>query len=116
MDISTCGDFSFSASALSSSYSESHRNDSNPGGAGPNNEGVELLACDIEAAWARTTKLLDHDPPPPLLLDDDPSPPRLLDHEQSPMIFQVMTQEVDLMKQVLIDPNVGMSFSQERVL
>ncbi|KAK9192527.1 hypothetical protein WN944_003220 [Citrus x changshan-huyou] len=37
-------------------------------------------------------RLLDHDPPPPLLLDHDPSPPRLLDHELSPMIFQVMTQ------------------------
>ncbi|KAK9183300.1 hypothetical protein WN944_026451 [Citrus x changshan-huyou] len=34
-------------------------------------------------------RLLDHDPPPPLLLDHDPSPPRLLDHELSPMIFQV---------------------------
>ncbi|KAH9680675.1 Ribosomal protein L11 methyltransferase-like protein [Citrus sinensis] len=39
-------------------------------------------------------RLLDHDPPPPLLLDHDPSPPRLLDHELSPMIFQVMTQDM----------------------
>ncbi|KAK9229755.1 hypothetical protein WN944_022721 [Citrus x changshan-huyou] len=41
--------------------------------------------------WGKI-RLLDHDPPPPLLLDHDPSPPRLLDHELSPMIFQVMTQ------------------------
>lgn len=45
-----------SAHRSACSFVESHRNDSNPGGAGPNNEGVELLACDVEAAWARTTK------------------------------------------------------------
>lgn len=45
-----------SAHRSACSFAENHRNDSNPGGAGANNEGVELLACDVEAAWARTTE------------------------------------------------------------
>ncbi|KAK9183121.1 hypothetical protein WN944_026270 [Citrus x changshan-huyou] len=48
--------------------------------------------CVRKFVAAVSSKLLDHDPPPPLLLDHDPSPPRLLDHELSPMIFQVMIQ------------------------
>ncbi|KAK9181889.1 hypothetical protein WN944_025030 [Citrus x changshan-huyou] len=47
--------------------------------------------CTSLGCWGKI-RLLDHDPPPPLLLDHDPSPPRLLDHELSLMIFQVMTQ------------------------
>ncbi|ESR45115.1 hypothetical protein CICLE_v10003323mg [Citrus x clementina] len=57
----------------------------------PNEDGVSLAPC----FWLfplKCFRLLDHDPPPPLLLDHDPSLPRLLDHELSPMIFQVMTQ------------------------